>query len=90
MTAIMLSSDEIEVACDALWFLKQREGLSEAGSQLWDRLQPIRRGDYGQQGPTVALSAEEADIIKAALDAVDTSGGIDPDERALAHRLSRP
>jgi hypothetical protein len=45
MKSLRLSSDELEVACDALWFVKGRGGLDAAGQALWDRLQPLRHGD---------------------------------------------
>ena len=52
---IALSSDEIEVACDLLWFVKGERGLSDVAEALWERLQPIRHGDYGGDAST-ALS----------------------------------
>jgi hypothetical protein len=88
MPDIALSSNEIEVACDALWFLKQNGHLSEAGSCLWDRLQPHRTGDHGHQQPAVALSTVEQHLVKTALDLVDADVGMDPEERALSNRLS--
>ncbi len=89
MPTVTLTSDEIEVACDALWFAKQHECLTPAGAALWDRLQPLRHGDYGSDGPSVPLGNEEADVLRAALALVATHGCMDRDEQALADRITQ-
>jgi hypothetical protein len=61
MPTVTLTSDEIEVACDVLWFAKQHERLTPAGAALGERLQPLRYGDYGSDGPSVSLGNEEAE-----------------------------
>ena len=63
-----LSNDEIEVACDLLWFVKREAALSDVAGELWERLQPIRHGDYGGAAAT-DLSSEEA---RAVVDAGDS------------------
>lgn len=64
---IPLSNDEIEVACDLLWFVKRGARLSRTGEALWERLQPIRHGDHGGTAST-QLSQQEA---RAFVDAGD-------------------
>jgi len=44
---VALSNDEIEVACDALWSVKRWAGWDDDQERLWERLRPIRTGDYG-------------------------------------------
>jgi hypothetical protein len=59
---IPLSNDEIEVACDLLWFVKREAGLTGIAGSLWDRLHPIRHGDYGGNAAT-NLSVDEARAV---------------------------
>jgi hypothetical protein len=61
---IPLSNDEIEVACDRLWFVKRESGLSGVAEALWERMQPIRHGDYGGTAST-ELSTEKAGVVDA-------------------------
>jgi len=86
MKSLRLSSDELEVACDALWFVKGRGGLDAAGQALWDRLQPLRHGDYGGLG-SVNLTGQEAQGVGAALERVESGVGMDDHERALSRRI---
>jgi len=44
---VLLNSDEIEVACDALWFMKCRSSADDTQQQVWERLQAVRSGDFG-------------------------------------------
>lgn len=83
---IGLSNDEIEVACDLLWFIKNDGELSRVAEGLWQRLQPLRHGDYGGTGD-VQLSADEArEVIRVAeLDRRQVR--LDADETALVSRL---
>ena len=83
---ISLSSDEIEVACDLLWFVKREAALSGAGEALGERLQPIRQGDYGGTAST-DLSTEEARAVVAAGEFTHPRVPLDDDERALVTRL---
>jgi hypothetical protein len=83
---IPLSNDEIEVTCDLLWFVKRESTLSPVGENLWERLQPIRHGDYGGPAST-DLSAEEAAVIVAAGDFTHPRVELDDDESALVTRL---
>ena len=64
-SGIPIGNDEIEVACDLLWFVKTRAALPPDGEALWQRLQPMRHGDYGGQAAT-ALSRPEAAAVIAA------------------------
>jgi hypothetical protein len=83
---IPLDNDEIEVTCDLLHFVMVKSELSDVAAALWERLQPIRHGDYGGTAAT-ELSAEEA---RAVVDAGDFTHGripLDEDETALVTRL---
>ena len=42
--AIPLNNDEIEVACDLLWFVKRTTALSGVGEALWEQLNPSDTG----------------------------------------------
>ncbi len=84
--SVPLSSDEIEVACDLLWFVKREEGLSGIGEALWERLQPIRHGDYGGTAAT-ELSEDEARAVIAAGEFTDPRVPLDEEEGALVTRL---
>jgi len=82
-----LSSDEIEVACDALWFVKVKGAEDEAQERLWTRLQPIRSGDYGGSAAT-ELEPEERDAVVRALRFVPDEVELDEDEQRLLDRLT--
>ena len=83
---LRLSSDELEVACDALWYVHGVVGFSPEEQALWDRLQPLRAGDYGGVGEFVVESLE-AVLIQRALEQVQVGPGLDDDERSLLVRL---
>jgi len=83
---IPLSNDEIEVACDLLWHVKREEGLAGVAGALWDRLQPIRHGDYGGKAST-DLSTEEAGAVVEAGEFSERRVALDDDEAALVGRL---
>jgi len=80
-----LSLDEIEVACDVLWFARQHDSLDPEGHVLWDRLQPFRHGDYGGEGPPTTLTPAECASIVAAFGSLTVD--LDDDERSLLSRL---
>lgn len=82
-----LSNDEIEVACDVLWFVKLKGAEDAAQERLWTRLQPIRTGDYGGSAAT-ELAAEERDSVVRALRFVPSEVELDEDERRLLDRLT--
>ena len=83
---IPLTNDEIEVACDLLWFVKTKAALPADAEVLWERLQPIRHGDYGGNAATV-LSRSEAAAIIAASRFTDPLVALDADEATLVSRL---
>ena len=83
---IPLGNDEIEVACDLLWFVEREAGLSGVGKALWERLQPIRHGDYGGSAST-DLSVDEAQAVIEAGELTDPRVPLDEDETALVTRL---
>lgn len=83
---IRLSNDEIEVACDLLWFVKRESALSGVAEALWDRLQPIRHGDYGGTAST-DLSNDEARAVVDAGQFTHPRVALDADETALVTRL---
>jgi hypothetical protein len=83
---IPVNNNEIEVACDLLWFVKGKLGLSGAGEALWDRLQAIRHGDYGGSAATT-LSPDEAQAVVDAGDFTHPRVPLDADEEALVYRL---
>ena len=83
---IPLSNDEIEVACDLLWFVKRESDLSTVGEALWERLQPIRHGDYGGSAST-ELSLDEARAVIVAGEFSSSRVPLDEDETALVSRL---
>ena len=47
---VLIANDDIEIVCDLLWFV--RDEWSPDMERLWDRLQPIRHGDYGGTAST--------------------------------------
>ena len=85
--ATRLDNDEIEVACDALWFVALRSQLDAVQQGLWDRLQPLRTGDHGGSAAT-ELDDDELDAVVSALRRCSDEIELDADERALLARLS--
>ena len=83
---IPLSNDEIEVACDLLWFVKGKAVVSGVAEALWERLQPIRSGDYGGSAST-HLSLDEARVVIDAGEFTHPRVSLDEDETALVTRL---
>ena len=83
-----LSSDEIEVACDALWHRNQAREFTAEEAELWERLQLMRHGDYGGTA-SLELSQDDVVLLRAALDAAASSVGLDPDESALRQRVDQ-
>jgi hypothetical protein len=81
---VHLRNDEIEVVCDALWFVKLQGGEDEAQERLWTRLQPIRTGDNGG----TELEPEEQDAVVRALRFVTDRVKLDVDEQRLLDRLA--
>ena len=84
--ATSLNNDEIEVLCDALWFVRNGSDLSSVQQRLWDRLQPLRTGDYGGAAGT-ELTDDERIAVVSALRHCATEVDLDDDERTLLARL---
>jgi hypothetical protein len=84
---VFVNNDEIEIACDVLWFAKTNEVIDETQQQLFDRLQLIRVGDYGGTAST-KLDADEIAAIVRALRFSDVGVDLDDDERALLKKLT--
>jgi hypothetical protein len=84
--SIPLNNDEIEVACDLLWFVRCETGLSGVAEMLWERLQPIRDGDYGGTAST-DLSTDEAYAVVDAGEFARSRLPLDNDETDLVMRL---
>jgi hypothetical protein len=84
---VHLNNDEIEVACDALWFVKVKGAEDETQERLWTRLQPIRTGDYGGSAST-ELDPEERHAVIRALEFATDQVPLDTDERQLLVRLT--
>jgi hypothetical protein len=84
--AVVLNNDEIEVACDALWFAKSRSAADLAQERLWDRLQRRRTGDFGGSAHD-ELSRDEAAAALRALRFCAEEIALDQDERRLLLRL---
>jgi len=82
----MLSSDEIEVACDALWFVKSRGRADYVQERLWDRLQWLRTGDFGGSARAELDNVEAAAAVRA-LHFVTDAVRLDEDEERLLQRL---
>jgi hypothetical protein len=80
---VNLTLDEIEVACDALW--ANREKANSKARQLWDRLQPLRAGDYGARG-SIKLKQAEGKLVADRLREI-TDVELDDDEQALLEKL---
>jgi hypothetical protein len=83
---IRLVSDQMEIACDLLSFVKREAGLSGVAEALWERLQLIRHGDYGESAST-ELSPDEASAVIVAGEFTDPRVPLDEDETALVSRL---
>ena len=81
-----LDNDEIEVACDALWFVKSRAAADDAQERLWVRLQAVRTGDFGGSADA-DLSPEDVEAILRALRFCADNIALDDDEQRLLLRL---
>jgi hypothetical protein len=82
----VLSSDEIEVACDALSFVRSRDAADNVQEQAWNRLQGLRTGDFGGSA-SVELTPSEADGVVRALRFTGDQIPLDDDESDLLLRL---
>jgi len=82
----MLSNDEIEVACDALWFVKSRGRADHVQERLWDRLQWLRTGDFGGSARAELDNVEAAAAVRALRFVMDAVR-LDEDEERLLQRL---
>jgi hypothetical protein len=83
---MVLSNDEIEVACDAIWFVKSRGAVNDDQQRLWDRLQTLRSGDYGGSARTDLAPGEVSATLRALRYCADQVP-LDDDERRLLVRL---
>ena len=83
---MVLDNDEIEVACDAIWFVKCRGAVDDGQQRLWDRLQTLRSGDYGGSART-DLAPEEVSATLRALRYCAEEIPLDDQERQLLQRL---
>jgi hypothetical protein len=86
---VVLDNDEIEVACDVIWFVKSRGAADDVLQRLWDRLQTLRNGDYGGAACT-DLAPEEVSATLRALRYCADAIPLDEDERQLLVRLESP
>ena len=86
LSAVFLHNDEIEVACDVIWFVKSRGAVDDAQQRLWDRLQTLRSGDYCGSACT-DLAPEEISATVRALGYCADQIPVDDDERPLLVRL---
>jgi hypothetical protein len=84
---VVLSNDEIEVACDALWSAKGWAGWDDDQERLWERLQPIRKGDSGGSA-TIELETDEKAAVVRALRCCVNQVELDEDEQGLLLRLT--
>jgi hypothetical protein len=82
----VLDNDEIEVACDALWFVKSRNVADDAQESLWARLRTVRTGDFGGSA-RAELSAGEADAAVRSLRFCAERVALDEAEQRLLERL---
>jgi hypothetical protein len=82
-----LGNDELEVACDALWFVKTRDLASAAQDELWDRLQALRSGDYGGDAQAKLSPVETAAVAQALRVCADATP-LDDDEQRLLDRIA--
>jgi len=83
-----LSSDEIEVACDALWHRKTAREFTAEEAELWERLQGARHGDYGGAA-SIELAEGDITLVRRALKLIKSAVPLDDDELALLQRLDR-
>lgn len=83
---MVLDNDEIEVACDVIWFVKSRGVVDDVQQRLWDRLQTLRSGDYGGSART-DLAPEEVSATVRALRYCAGEVPLDDDEGRLLGRL---
>jgi len=84
--SVIFSNDEIEVACDALWFVKSHRQVDCAQERLWDRLQPLRTGDFGGSAEAELDAGDTAAVVRA-LRFVSDAVALDEDEERLLQRL---
>ena len=84
---MVLDNDEIEVACDAVWYAKLNERSDPTQRLLWDRLQVIRTGDVGGRASTKVSPDEIAAIVRA-LRLCATDVGLEDEEQALLTKLT--
>jgi hypothetical protein len=89
LSGVVLDNDEIEVACDALWFVKRRGAVDEVQERLWDRLQALRTGDYGGSAQ-VDLAPGEIEAMARAMRYAADEIALDEDEQRLLARLAAP
>ena len=83
---VVLGNDEIEVACDAIWFVKSRGAADDVQERLWDRLQTVRTGDSGGLA-WIGLTADEIFATLRAVRYIADELPLDDDEQALLVRL---
>ena len=83
---MVLDNDEIEVACDVIWFVKSRGAVDDVQQQLWGRLQTLRSGDYGGSACTELEPGEVSATLRALHYCADQIS-LDDDERRLLVRL---
>ena len=86
ISEIHICSDEIEVVCDLLWFIKREAELPAVAEALWQRLQLIRHGDFGGTA-RADLSAEEAVALIEMTGLAQRRVPLDEDETVLIARL---
>ena len=86
LSVMVLDNDEIEVACDVIWFVKSRGAVDDVQQQLWDRLQTLRSGDYGGSAGTKLEPGEVSATLRALHHCADQIP-LDDDERRLLVRL---
>jgi hypothetical protein len=86
ITDIPVTNDEIEVICDLLWFIKREAELPVVAEALWQRLQPIRHGDFGGTAQA-ELSVNEAVVVVEIADVGQRRAPLDDDETVLVTRL---
>lgn len=84
---VVLSNDEIEIACDALWSAKGWAGWDDEQEDLWKRLQPIRTGD-DDGSATIELKPDEVAAVVRALRCCTDQIELDEDEQRLLVRLT--
>jgi hypothetical protein len=85
---MLLSNDVVEVACDALWFVKGQAVADDAQERAWTRLrlQESRSGDLAGSG-SAELTSNEANAIARALRVCADTTPLDESEHRLLLRL---